>query len=118
MKKLILILAVIASAKSNAFIECRNDNSTFSIFIYESNPLNALIVDSEVSSATPLSYLCNNKKSMNRNNLLSTFTCVGGGMGEENKIEIKVNESKEIANYIDFSNLNRKKINLKCDIKR
>lgn len=120
MKKILTVLVTISSLSSYAFINCKTNDLAadgsplFSVNIYETTPIMALISDRRVSKSSK-SYLCQKSTLTNDGDKLSTYDCVGGGFGEKLNIAVFINETNLLANYIE-ENENNDLENLLCEI--
>lgn len=115
MKSLIIALLLSVSANASAFTACENAEGSFSVSIYETNPAEVLVLDKSVS-VVPLAYLCEKSTLTNDGDKLAVYGCVGGGMNEDKKIAVYVNESKGVASVQDLDNDGNDRSNLKCEI--
>lgn len=115
MKHLVIAILLSVTANANAFTGCENADGSFTVGIYETSPVKVLIMDKNVSVA-PLAYLCSKSTLTNNGDKLAAYGCTGGGMGDDKKIAVYVNESKGIANFQDLDNEDNDKSNLACEI--
>ena len=112
MKQIAIALLLSVAANAQAFTNCTNANGSFSFGIYQSNPVQILVMDQAVSVA-PLSYVCE-KTALADTQKVTLYRCVGGLVNEEKQIAIYINETLKAGQYQDLSNENNERGHLSC----